>query len=137
MALIQINKNPSPRDLRVFSWILPVFFGLFGALRWHSGAHTLATWLWAFGAVLSVVALAVRPARRWIYIGWMYATYPIGWVVSHVMLAVMYFGFATPVSLLLKMAGRDPMQRRFDKAARSYWVLRQPERDTSRYFRQF
>jgi hypothetical protein len=135
--MIEINRNPSRRDLLIFTAILPVFFGIVGGLRWHAGSTDAALVLWSIGAGAFLVALVVPPARRWIYVGWMYVTFPIAWIVSHTILAVMYFLVATPVALLLKLFGRDPMQRKFDKAAKSYWVVREPTRDTARYFRQF
>jgi Na+/proline symporter len=137
MAVVQINKNPSRRDLLVFASILPIFFGLFGALRWHAGETKAATIAWGVGAALSLVAFGVPPARRWLYLGWMYAVFPIAWTVSHAILVVVYYLVATPIALVMRAFGRDPMYRRFDKAAKSYWVLRQPNRDTARYFRQF
>jgi hypothetical protein len=67
----------------------------------------------------------------------MYAAYPIGWVVSHVLLALIYFGVLTPIGRIMAVCGYDPMERRFDRAASSYWIEREPNRDASRYFRQF
>jgi hypothetical protein len=67
----------------------------------------------------------------------MYAAYPIGWVMSHVLLGIIYYGLFTPVGRLMRLFGYDPMERRFDGAAASYWVEREPIRDPSSYFRQF
>jgi hypothetical protein len=137
MALVQINKNPSRRDLLVFTLMLPIFFGLVGALRWHAGSTKTATALWSSGIALSLVLFAAPSARRWVYLGWMYVTFPVAWTVSHAILALMYFVVASPVALLLRALGRDPMERKLDKAAKSYWVTREANVDTKRYFRQF
>ena len=135
--MIEINRNPSRRDLLVFASILPVFFGLAGALAWRTGSTASAELLWAVGIVVSLAAFAAPAARRGLYVGWMYATYPIAWTVSHVILAAIFFLVATPIALMLRAIGRDPMQRRLDRAAGSYWVLRQQRRGGGRYFRQF
>ena len=137
MAVVQINKNPSRRDLLVFVSVLPLFFGLLGALRWHAGSTGVAQALWGAGIVLGGVGLLVPPARRWLYIGWMYAVYPIAWTVSHLILGGIYFLVMTPIALVIRAFGSDPMNRAFDKSAGSYWVRRQPNSDVSRYFRQF
>jgi hypothetical protein len=71
-----------------------------------------------------------------VFIGWMVAAYPIGWVLGHVMLGVVFFLVLTPIALVLRAAGRDPLQRRFDTASASYWQERAAS-DRSRYFRQF
>jgi len=84
-----------------------------------------------------VTYYAAPALRRPIYLGWMYASYPIGWAVSHVLLAIIYFVVLTPVGLVVRVCGHDPMQRRFDRQAASYWIERQPGGDVKRYFRQF
>jgi hypothetical protein len=38
----------------------------------------------------------------------------------------MFFGVITPVAALMRMSGHDPMRRRNDPAAPSYWIVRQP-----------
>ena len=136
MPLITIDRDPSPRDLRIFASLLPVFFGLVGALRWHAGAHRVATALWLAGLALTIVAFVHPAARRALYRGWTIATLPIGWAVSHLLLLAIWGLVATPTALLLRVLGRDPMQRRFDRQAASYWVTREPDTDRSRYFRQ-
>ena len=140
MPLLQIDRHPSPRDLRVFAWGLPAFFGVLGGLRWWAGSPRAAVVIWVVGAAVATLALAVAPARRWLYLGWMYASYPVAWTVSHLLLIVVYALVATPTALLLRLLGRDPMRRRFDPHADSYWIERaskdDPARDPSRYFRQ-
>jgi saxitoxin biosynthesis operon SxtJ-like protein len=136
-AMIEINHNPSRRDLLIFAALLPVLFAVLGALRWHAGSLAVAKLLWIGGAALSVLVFALPGFRRALYIGWMYVAYPIAWTMSHLLLAVAYFLVATPLALLLRALGRDPMRRRFDADAPTYWTPREGKRDPSRYFRQF
>jgi hypothetical protein len=134
--LIPINRNPSRRDLVVFGIGLPILFGLLGWHRWSAGSHTAAQVLWGVGGALSLAFAAVPPLRRAIYVGWMLAVWPIGFVVSHVILAVIFFGVFTPVGVLLRLFGRDPMTRAFDKSAATYWIPREGSREAESYFRQ-
>ena len=138
MALIEINTNPSRRDLAWFGLIALAFFVFVGATlgRW-TGQPLVARTIWTIGVLVAVVYYAVPAVRRPLFVGWMYAAFPIGWVVSHVLLGVMYYGILTPVGLLMRALGRDPMERRFDRAAPSYWVERERVTDVERYFRQF
>ena len=81
---------------------------------------------------------ALWPAsRKRIYVGWMFAVFPIGWVVSHLLLGVVYFLVLTPIGLTLRALGRDPLERRFDQSASSYWVRHDPATQVKRYLRQF
>lgn len=135
--MIEINRNPSRRDLLAFGAGLAVVFAVIGALRWHAGFHATAAVWWVTGLALTVMFFAVPRIRRWLYLAWIYAMFPVAWAVSYALLGIAYFLVATPIAITLHLIGRDPLQRRFDRAARSYWVLRTPNRDDARYFRQF
>jgi hypothetical protein len=137
MAMIEINKNPSSRDLLVFAAALPVLFAVIGAMRWHAGSADTAKIVWGAGLVLTLLVFAVKSARKWLYVGWMYAAFPLAWTLSHLLLAAAFFLVATPIALLLRALRVDPMRRTFDRTARSYWIVRQTKRDDARYFRQF
>jgi len=93
--------------------------------------------VWTLGAVLTLIYHALRPLRRPLYLGWMYLLFPIGWVMSHLVLAFVYYLIITPIGLPLRALGRDPMQRRFEPDAISYWVPHRAEQDLSQYFHQF
>ena len=136
MALVEINKNPGKKELIVFGVGLPILAGLIGWRRWSAGAPLTAEIIWGIGAALTLAFAVVPPLRKRIYIGWMYLVFPIGWVVSHLILGGIYFIVFTPMSVMLKIAGKDPMNRKLDKSAKSYWVLREGPRDKASYFRQ-
>jgi hypothetical protein len=96
------------------------------------------------GVILAILALTIGPlglARpewvRSIYVGWMIAVFPIGWLVSQVILAVMFYGLFVPTGLIFKLIGRDPMQRTRSTGLKSYWTPKTTPSDLSRYFKQF
>jgi len=138
MAVIDINKNPSRRELMVFGLLLAVFVGLVGGLcQLKFNAPSAARAVWLGGGALAALFFLVPKVRRPIYLGWIYAAFPIGFVVSHVILAAIYYLVFTPIGLLLRLMGKDPMSRAFDRTARSYWVEHDPHKDPRRYLRQF
>lgn len=47
-------------------------------------------------------------------------------LVSPVMMAAIFYLVVTPAGLLMRWRGKDPLHRRFDRAATSYWIVRQP-----------
>lgn len=139
--MLNINHNPSARDLRIFAALLPLFLALLGALRWFSGSPRTAQALWLAAVALAVIVAVFPRLRRRLYVGWMVVLYPVSWLISHIILALIFFVVATPIALLMRATGRDPMKRSFDKGAQSYWAPR-PSRsggktDPTRYFRQF
>ncbi len=138
MAIIDLRLDPTPRELRWFGPLLALFVAVVGGIaRWQFDAPAVSVVVWSGGGLLAAVYLSVPPSRLLIYRGWIYATYPIGWVVSHVVLAAVYYLVVTPIGLTMRLVGRDPLRRRFEREAETYWIERRRETDTNGYFRQF
>ncbi len=140
MGLLEFNKDPSRRELITFGAIFALFFAFIGALlRWKFAAPGVATVVWSVAGALTAIYFLLPPLRRPLYLGWCGLTWPIGWVVSHTVLAVVYYVVFTLTGLALRVTGRDPMQRRFDPQARTYWTRTRQAKNGDRagYFRQF
>jgi hypothetical protein len=137
MAMVEINWNPSRKELRQFGFLCLVFFGGLGAARYHHAGMTVGVELLAGAATIGGVLGALAPqALKWIYVGWMVAVFPIGWTVSHLLLGVIYYAVLTPIGLLIRAMGHDPMNRKLDRSAKSYWSTHE-QAPVARYFRQF
>jgi hypothetical protein len=139
MALLEVNWNPTPRQLRSFAGIwLPLFLAAVGAgIGYRSGVWATAALLWIAALVIAFLGLMRPTLARPIYVVWMAAVYPIGWTISHALLAVLYFLVLTPIGLCMHACGYDPMRRRFDKSCPSYWEPHTPPDKMDSYFQQF
>ena len=138
MSLIQVNHHPSRANLAVFGLCWLVFFGLWGVAAWrHSHGTPLAYGLWIAAVAAPLIGLLSQEFLRLLYVGMSYVSYPIGVVISFVLLAIIYFGVFTPVGLLMRLVGHDPMHRRFDRSAATYWVAHEQHDDKTQYFKQF
>ncbi|MGD0090733.1 MAG: SxtJ family membrane protein [Planctomycetota bacterium] len=138
MALHEINWRPSARQLRQFSALLLVFCQLAAMfLYWRTGVPRVALGVSLAGALCGAGGLAWPRAARPVYLALVILGFPVGWAVSHAVLAVFYFGVLTPLGLCLRLSGRDPLARKFDKEAQSYWRPHEPAPENARYFRQF
>lgn len=67
----------------------------------------------------------------------MAAVYPIGWIVSRVVLGVLFFGLFTPVAVLFRCAGRDELALKPQPGATTYWRAKPGAKDKAQYLRQF
>jgi hypothetical protein len=139
MSVVQITRNPSPRVLRQFGWIWMAFVAFFGAVAWFKFHNApLARWIWVAAIVVPLLGWAVPSFMRVVFLGMSYLAWPIGFVVSHVVLAAVYFLVLTPIGLLMRLFGYDSMKKEFDREAASYWVPRPiVDDDAKRHFRQF
>lgn len=138
MAVIEINKNPSPKELAWFGVMFLAFFSLIGGVVWwRFEAQATAYTLWAVAAAIVAVYYVVPAAQKPIYLGWLYAAFPIGWVISHLVMGIIYYLVITPFALVFKVIGRDALDRKIDKNAKTYWVEHRTGGDPQRYFKQF
>lgn len=98
-------KDISKRDLRVFlgvwAGIFAVFFG-FGIFR-HDNLQIWA--LCGFGVSLALMAIpsVIMP----LYKAWVWLGEKIGFVISRVILALIFLGIFTPLGLAFRLFGRD------------------------------
>ena len=145
--MIEINLHPDVRTLRQFGWIALVGFGAVAAFA-HFEILIFAIGLGDVGpyVVRLFVGLAVYAggfgilyprANLPIYVGLTVLTCPIGYVFSYAVLGALFFGIITPTGLIMRLIGRDPLERRFDSESETYWKDCHPPRDRSSYFRQF
>jgi hypothetical protein len=136
--MIPLPTNPTERDLRWFGGLGMPF--LWGVALWLTVRHNAAGWavgVATIGLLLGIIAYVRPQLLRPVYIGWMMAVFPIGWVIGHVLLGIVYFGVLTPVGWLLRLSGHDPLDRQPDRSAATYWQPRTRQRKPADYFRQF
>ena len=138
MQWSDLPLNPSPRTLRQFAGLWILFFG--GWAIWQYAAHAR----FDFALVLGIVAITVGPlgllfpaAIKPIFVAWLTLAFPIGWVVSRVVLMLLFWGVMTPVGVALRLFGRDILDLRRPAGARTYWTAKERAVEVRSYFRQF
>jgi predicted transporter len=136
MSLIRINRNPSGRQLAVFAAAWLVFLGILGAKEWLRHRAVAAEILWALAAAVPLAGVGSREALRLVYLGLSYATRPIGVVVSLIVLAAVYYLALAPIGLTMRLFGHDPLSRKFEAGATTYWKPRKTVRPAASYFDQ-
>ena len=136
--MIDLNLNPSKKELRTFGLCGLAFLALVGWIVFRrSGSVPVAASIAALGVVLAVLGFAVPRALRPVWVVLMVVNYPIGWVVTHVVMAIIFYLVVTPIGVIMRLTGRDPMERAFDRSAKTYWKPRRVDPGSSRYFRQY
>jgi hypothetical protein len=122
------NKIPqlSDKELQKFGFILSgLLIAVFGALLpylWKLSKLPNYYWI-TLGILVAIWALVNPASMRGFYNAWMRVAMAIGNVVNSVVLAVVYFLAITPMAIVMLIIGKDPMNRKWDKAAKSYRKL--------------
>ena len=145
--MIEINLRPDRSTLRQFGLIAVIGFGAVAAfahyeiLIFSMGLGAARPWVtnlfMGLAAYAGLFALIYPKANLPVYVGLTVVTYPIGFVLSYVVLGALFFGIITPTGLVMRILGRDPLERKFEPDAQTYWKDCRPPRDKSSYFRQF
>ena len=119
-------EEANPKQLRSFGFLVGGIFALIALwpLVWRGDGLRL----WAIIATaIFVVPAAVYPrSLRLIYRGWMALGAVLGWINTRIILSIVFYGLFTPMALIMRLRGKDPMRREWDADAESYRVLREP-----------
>jgi hypothetical protein len=60
--------------------------------------------------------------------------FALAWVNTRLILGVFFYLVLTPSGLVMRLLGKDPLRRRIERSAKSYWIRKEPVLfDKSRY----
>lgn len=113
MKWSDIPRNPSERMLRQFGGLCFLFFGglaLYGALV--RGNITGPICLALVAIVTGILGLTKPKWLAGLFVGWMVVTFPIGYVISRVIMLSVFLLVFTPMALIFKLIGRDALALR-------------------------
>ena len=87
-------------------------------------------------ALIFFILGAATPALlKPVYIVWMKFAYLLGWVNTRLILLIIFYLVFTPIGLVMRLCGIDPLERKINKKAGSYWKKRGLSKPS--YERQF
>jgi hypothetical protein len=124
------------KQLRSFGVLVGGIFACIGLWPVLWRGQDLRLWAVVLGTLLVISALVSPTSLRVVYRGWMALGQALGWFNTRIILGVVFYLLVTPMGLLMRLAGKDPMRRRYAPEADTYHVVRQP-RPSSHMMRQF
>ena len=107
------------------------------------GAVFLALTLWMFlkqypilfqyllgiiGILLMVIGISCSSVLRRIYKVWMGIAFAMGWIVSRILLVIIFYLVLTPIGLTARLFGKDFLDIRVKKVQDSHWIKRDREK---------
>jgi hypothetical protein len=138
MAVIDVNWNPTRKELRVFSALLIVFCATIGGVSYFRASEfSVVSYVALGGSVVGAIGCVAPTLIRLFYLTWMAAVWPIGLVVSNLIMGLVFFGVVWPIGVVMRWKRGDSLKLQFDKTTRSYWIKREKSTNPRRYFRQY
>ncbi|HZM68770.1 MAG TPA: SxtJ family membrane protein [Candidatus Cryosericum sp.] len=121
---------------RSFGLIVGGAFALVGAWPAVRSGQAPKIWSLALSGSLIAAALVYPPILRYPYDYWMRLGRALGWINTRILLSVLFYLIFTPIGVIRRWLGKDPMRRAFEPDAASYRQVRSP-RPGSHMKRQF
>ena len=125
------------KTLRKFGLVVGGVVALLGVIFFlrHKAHWPYFVWpgvgLMVFGAVLPRIL-------KWVCLAWMAVAVVLGFVVSNVLLTLFFFLVMLLIGLLARLAGKDFLSLKLDRAAKSYWIKRaEAPKTAADYEKQF
>lgn len=122
------------KQARKSTLLVAVIFSAIAGWQVYRGRPTAAMVLGSLSAVLYLCA-AIGPAARLFHKWWMTLAGVLGYVNSRIILSLLFFLVMTPIGVVMRLTGNDPLTRRQPKHS-SYWHARSQLRQTRQGYEQ-
>jgi len=124
-------------ELKKFGITIGIVLGLLGMWflwRGKDGSYSLLISSIAFLSVGIVFPLLLKPVHTL----WMSLAVIMGWLVTRVIITILFYLVVTPIGFLARICGKDFLNIKFDRNAKSYWISRKATTSDKRsYENQF
>jgi hypothetical protein len=108
---------------RNFGYVFATVFAVIGL--WPlTGGNDVRIWALAAAAVLLSLALFAPAVLKWPNRAWFKFGMLLGAVVAPIVMFLVYISTFLTIGGLMRLFGKDPLDRKFDPDATSYWKER-------------
>lgn len=117
------SGKPQLREFGVTMAAVLIVLGDIALFRGRPSAPYLLGAGAIFGGLGMIFPSVLKPLQKM----WMALGLILGFFVSRIILAVLFYGVMTPIGLIMKLTGKDILDERIDRSRASYWHERVPE----------
>lgn len=134
MSLVELNWNPSHRQLRQFGVLCLILLPILGWL-WSANSTAIAI-LAGVGAVIAATAAVIPQLVSPLFVGLMLITIPIGLVIGELAMFLIYVLVFLPIGIAFRVMGRDRLELKLNREQASYWRTKSQPKSVASYYRQ-
>tara|TARA_B100001564_G_C20299543_1_gene516274 strand:+ start:60 stop:470 length:411 start_codon:yes stop_codon:yes gene_type:complete len=130
------NINTSKKDLRSFGYTIGIILFIISAVLFYYN-NQLYQNLTVIAAIFVLLGVLIPQLLKPIYLVWMTFAVILGWVMTRVILSVIFYLIMTPIGFLSRLLGEDFLALKKIKSD-SYWNHRDRLKELSQdYEKQF
>ena len=119
-----MKREITTKDLRQFGLVLTGILGLFGLIHFLKGHTSAYPWFWGIAIVVLLSSIVSPRILRPVYNVFIKIAHALGWFNTRLILIVVYYVLLTPIGLIMRVFGKDPLDKKIDKDVDSYWIDR-------------
>ena len=120
------NIKSEKSDLRNFGITISVILLIIAGFLFWKEKESFQILL-TFGVTLCILGIAIPFILKPIYWVWMIFATILGWIMTRVILSLLFYIIFTPIGLILRFFGKQFLELRWDKSKESYWNYRTNE----------
>ncbi len=127
------------KSLRKFIMVIASALVILAVLVFFFGSQPeRAAWLGGIAVVLLITGMPLPRLYKHFHKVWIGFSLALGYFMSRLLLTLLFFLVITPISLIMRLAGKDPLNMKIDKTTPSYWIKKPPRALKAKdYERQF
>lgn len=131
------NIKSSKSDFRKFGITIGVFLMVIAGFLFWKGKEPFEILLIS-GIILCVLGIAIPAVLKPIYWVWMILATILGWIMTRVILSLLFYAVITPIGVFSRLFGKKFLDLKWDKSKDSYWNAKTTkQRKNEDYERQF
>ncbi len=120
----QQGTQPTHKELRQFGLIVGGVFSVIGVWPVVFRGESLRLWAMVLGSVLVVLGAIVPQSLMQVHQGWMKIGHVLGAINTRIILGIIYYLLITPMGIVMRLMGKDPMHRAVRENVDTYRVVR-------------
>ena len=117
------NIKSKKSDLRKFGITIGVILLIIAGFLFWKEKESFQIFL-AIGITLFLTAITIPFILKPVYWIWMFFATILGWIMTRVILSLLFYIIFTPIGLILRFFGKQFLELRWDKSKESYWNFR-------------
>ena len=127
----------SKKNIRNFSITLSIILMIIGAILFWKKNTDYSVFM-IIGVFLLSSGILIPIILKPIYYVWMIISNILGWIMTHLVLSLLFYLIFTPIGLTVRLFGKQFLELKWDKSQNSYWKKRTSKQwKKEEYERQF